>query len=168
MDAESAELLTRDEATADFFAAAVGTGAPPERTANWMINELPRAIGDRTPAGLPLAGHDFGALVRLVADGTLSGAIAREVLGEMVGTGASPEAIVDRRGLRQIADASSLEPVVARIVQANPEKAEAYRAGRTALLGFFMGQVMKETGGKASPELAKRLLEEALPEGETR
>ncbi|MBW3552312.1 MAG: glutamine--tRNA ligase/YqeY domain fusion protein [Gemmatimonadetes bacterium] len=162
LDAEDAELLTRDAATADFFAAAVGAGAPPARTANWLINELPRHAGDRALGELPFGGHAFGALMALVEDGTLSGAIGREVLAEMAESGAEPGAIVDRRGLRQIADASSLEPVIDRVVAANQNKAAEYRAGRTALLGFFMGQVMKETGGKASPELARRLLEERL------
>ncbi|HUG39493.1 MAG TPA: glutamine--tRNA ligase/YqeY domain fusion protein [Longimicrobiales bacterium] len=162
LDAEDAELLTRDTATADFFEAAVAGGGPAARTANWVINELPRHMGDRAIDGLPFAGDAFGALVALVEDGTLSGGIGRDVLAEMVETGADPGAIVDRRGLRQIADASALEPVVTRVIAANPGKVEEYRGGRTALLGFFMGQVMKETGGKANPEVARRILSAAL------
>ena len=165
LDPEDAEILTRDAVTADFFAAAVGAGAPAARAANWVINELPRHLDERSLEDLPIAGHAFGALVTLVEDGTLSGATGREVLAEMVETGADPAAVVERRGLRQIADASSLGPVVERVVAAHPDKAEAYRGGREALLGFFMGQVMKATDGKASPELANRLLREKLGSG---
>nr|NIP81968.1 glutamine--tRNA ligase [Gemmatimonadota bacterium]NIQ57570.1 glutamine--tRNA ligase [Gemmatimonadota bacterium]NIU77736.1 glutamine--tRNA ligase [Gammaproteobacteria bacterium]NIX46883.1 glutamine--tRNA ligase [Gemmatimonadota bacterium]NIY11236.1 glutamine--tRNA ligase [Gemmatimonadota bacterium] len=97
-------------------------------------------------------------LVALLEDGTLSSRAGREVLAEMADTGASAGEVVDRKGLRQISDASALEPVVDRVIAAHPDEAADYRAGRTALLGFFMGQVMRETGGKANPELAKELL----------
>jgi Asp-tRNA(Asn)/Glu-tRNA(Gln) amidotransferase B subunit len=80
----------------------------------------------------------------------------------MVETGAAPGDVVDRRGLRQISDEAALAPVVARVIEAHPDKARDYRDGRTSLMGFFMGQVMRETGGKASPELARRLIEAGL------
>jgi glutaminyl-tRNA synthetase len=162
VDPEDAELLTRETATSEFFEAAVGGGAPPQRTANWVVNELPREIGERTLDNLPFGGSDFGELVALLEDGTLSSTTAREVLTEMVGTGAAPAEIVERRGLRQISDEAALGEVVERVVAAHPGKAEEYSAGRHALLGFFMGQVMRETGGKANPELAQRLVRERL------
>ena len=162
LDAEDAELLTREAATADFFAAAIGAGAPAGRAANWIINELPRHTGDGPLTHLTFGGDSLGELVAMVEDGTLTGAVARDVLAEMAGSGERPGAIVDRRGLRAIADQGALEPVVRHVLEAHPDKAEAYRGGRTALMGFFMGQVMKETGGKASPEVAKRLLAAAL------
>ena len=165
LDGEDAELLTRDAATADFFEGAVAGGGPAVRTANWMINELPRAIGDRSLVDLPFPAAAFGELVAMVEDGTLSGAAAREVLAEMVETGERPAGIVDRRGLRAIADEAALGAIVERIVAANADKAAAYRAGKTGLLGFFMGAVMKETGGKASPEAAKRVLTGVLDRG---
>ncbi len=162
VDDEDAELLTRETAMADFFDAALEAGAPPQRVANWIINELPREIGDRTLANLSFGGRDLGRLVALLEDGTLSSGTARDVLAEMMASGQEPDAIVERKGLRQISDEAALAPVVARIVGANPGKAEEYRTGRSALMGFFMGQVMKETGGKADPVLARRLLGERL------
>ncbi len=162
VDAEDAELITREAALADFFEAALETGGPPQRVANWVVNELPREIDDRPLADLPFGGREFGELVGLLEDGTLSSSTAREVLTEMVETGAAPGAVVDRKGLRQISDRSALDEVVEGVLAANPAKVEEYRAGRPALLGFFMGQLMRASGGKANPELAKELLRKKL------
>ena len=162
VDAEDAELITREAALADFFDAALEGGGSPQRVANWVVNELPREIGDRTLANLPFGGSEFGEMVGLLEDGTLSSSTAREVLVEMVETGAAPSAVVDRKGLRQISDAAALEPVVEQVLAAHPSKVEEYRSGRPALLGFFMGQVMRASGGKANPELAKELLRKKL------
>ena len=104
-------------------------------------------------------------LLALVESGTLSSSAAREVLREMVETGDTPEAIVERRGLRQVSDHDALEPIAAEVVRLHPEKAEEYRAGRSGLIGFFIGQVMRRTGGTANPEVVRELLEEALRKG---
>ncbi len=168
IDAEDAELLTRETATADFFEAAIAGEAAPDgvafnqRVANWMVNELPREIGHRPLADLPFAAADFGALVALLEDGTLNSRAARDVLAAMVETGEHPDAIVDARGLRQISDADALGEVIGQVLARHPDRVDAYRAGQTGLMGFFMGQVMRETGGKANPELAKELLEKRL------
>jgi Asp-tRNA(Asn)/Glu-tRNA(Gln) amidotransferase B subunit len=164
VDAEDAELLTRETATADFFEAALAATVSPQRLANWMVNELPRGIGDRSLENLPFEGLYLGELVSLVEDGSLSSSAARDVLATMAETGEAPGDIVDREGLRQISDAEALADVVDQVLEADPAKVEAYRSGRTGLLGFFMGQVMKETNGKANPELAKELLEKRLNE----
>jgi glutaminyl-tRNA synthetase len=162
VDDADAELLTRETARADFFEAALEAGASPQRVANWVVNELPREMGERTLGNLPFGGRALGELVALIEGGTLSSTVAREVLSEMVETGASPGEVVDGKGLRQISDTTALEPVIDRLLEAHPDEAADYRAGRTALLGFFMGQVMRETGGKANPELAKQLLRSRL------
>jgi glutaminyl-tRNA synthetase len=159
---EDAELITREEAWTDLFEAALGAGATPAGIANWVINELPREIGARTLENLPFGGTDLGRLVGLVEDGTLSSSAAREVLAEMVTGGEKPDVIVERRGLRQISDEAALVPIVDQVLGANAAKAAEYRAGRTGLIGFFVGQVMRQTGGKANPELVRRLLEERL------
>jgi glutaminyl-tRNA synthetase len=96
-----------------------------------------------------------GALVALIDDGTISRTIAREVLAEMADQGGDPGEIVERRGLRVVTDRGAIEPIVAQLIAAHPEKAEAYRGGRAGLLGFFVGQAMKETGGKADPEVVR-------------
>jgi glutaminyl-tRNA synthetase len=158
-----AEILTRESATADLFEAAAGSdGASSEGAANWVIHELPRAAGDRPPGSLPFSGAALGELVAMVERGAISSSVAREVLAEMVETGDRPAAIVERRGLEQLSDPARLAPAVAGVLAANAGKVAEYRAGKTGLLGFFVGQVMRETGGKANPEVAKALIAEEL------
>jgi glutaminyl-tRNA synthetase len=163
LGAEEAEILTRDSATADLFETATladaGHGAPSATgVANWVIHELPRAVGAGSLADLRFSAADLGDLVSLVEGGTLSSSAAREVLAEMADTGASPREVVERRGLEQVSDPDRLQAVVDQVLAAHPGKLEEYRGGKTGLLGFFIGQVMRETGGKANPELAKELI----------
>ncbi len=160
--AEDAEILTREEATADFFEAALAAGARPQGVANWLVNELPREIGERTLEDLPFSARDFGELVRLVEVGALTSSAAREVLAELAREGGHPEEIVARRGLTQISDEAALARLVEEVVAGHPEKVADYRAGHTGLIGFFMGAVMRGSGGRANPEMARRLLETRL------
>jgi len=101
-------------------------------------------------------------LVGLVEDGTISGKQAKEVFAAMVETGTMPAVIVEERGMKQLSDVGELESVIHAIVAANPDKAEAYRGGKTGLMGFFVGQVMKETGGQANPKVVNEILGRAL------
>jgi glutaminyl-tRNA synthetase len=164
LPSEEAEILTRDLATSDLFEAALGGRASARGAANWVIHELPRELGDRTLANLPFGGAELGELVALVENGTLSSSAGREVLSEMAQSGGDPAAIVERLGLKQVSDPDALAPVVEEVVAANPAKAEEYRGGKAGLLGFFIGQVMRRTGGKANPELVRELLEKRLAE----
>jgi Asp-tRNA(Asn)/Glu-tRNA(Gln) amidotransferase B subunit len=141
---------------------AVGWGAPREAAANWIVNELPRELRGRTIADLPFGGRELGELVRLVEDGVVSSTGAREVLAELTAQGGSPTAIVDARGLRQVSDEQALWPVVEAVLEESPAKVDQYRAGRTGLLGFFVGQVMRKTAGKANPEVVSRLVKNRL------
>jgi Asp-tRNA(Asn)/Glu-tRNA(Gln) amidotransferase B subunit len=100
--------------------------------------------------------------VVLVDDGEISSTTAKEVLGIMARDGGAPAQIVDKRGLKQISDPAELTPIVRELVGANAEKARAYRSGKLGLLGFFVGQVMSKTGGRANPELVKNIVEEQL------
>ncbi|HET8656549.1 MAG TPA: glutamine--tRNA ligase/YqeY domain fusion protein [Longimicrobiaceae bacterium] len=162
---EEAEILTRDLATAELFEAALGAGASARGAANWTIHELPRVAGERTLANLPFGGRELGELVVLVEDGTLSGTAAREVLAVMVEDGGAPAPIVQRLGLRQVSDPDALAPVVDAVLAANAAKAAEYRGGKAGLLGFFIGQVMRRTGGKANPELVREMVERRLNGG---
>jgi glutaminyl-tRNA synthetase len=166
LGADEAEILTRDRATADLFEAALPAGpeggASAAGVANWVIHELPRALGERTTAKLPFGGAALGRLVALVEDGSLSSSAARDVLAEMVETGATPDDVVDRLGLRQLSDADQLGDVVDQVLAANPAKVAEYRAGKRGLLGFFVGEVMRATKGRANPELSKELLGQRL------
>jgi glutaminyl-tRNA synthetase len=159
---EEADILTRDEEMATLFEAAIAAHPNARGIANWIVNELPRERGDRALSELPFGGQEVAALVTLVDDGTLSGTSAREVLAEMAASGGDPRAIVERRGLRQINDEPALARVIDELLASNPEKVQQYRDGRTGLLGFFIGQAMGRTGGRANPELLKRLLADRL------
>jgi glutaminyl-tRNA synthetase len=112
---------------------------------------------------LPFGGRALGELVALVDGGTVTGPGAKQVLEELVEKGGEPAEIVRRRGLEQLDDAA-LEPVVAQILEAHPDNVELYRGGKTALLGFFVGQVMKATRGRANPQAVQTLLRRSLDE----
>jgi glutaminyl-tRNA synthetase len=162
LPAEELDGVTRELTVAVMFEDAVKAGASPKTAANWMIHELPREIGSRTIDNLPFSGGELGELGVMVDDGTLSTAAARQVLAAMVNDGGHPRDIVERLGLRQVSDESALAPVVDQVIAANAAKADEYRAGKTGLLGMFVGQVMRQTGGKANPELVNRLVRERL------
>ncbi|HEX7048577.1 MAG TPA: glutamine--tRNA ligase/YqeY domain fusion protein [Longimicrobiales bacterium] len=159
---EAADVLTRDAATAEFFEAALRAGAAPRTVANWVVNELPRELEGRDVAQLPFDGGALGELVALIDAGAISGSAGRLVLAEMAEHGGDPAEIVERRGLRQVSDAATLAPIVDDVVAAHPDKVTGYLNGRTGLLGFFVGQVMGRTRGRANPERVKALLEERL------
>ena len=130
--------------------------------ANWLVNDLQRERKGRSLAELPLTGQSLAELVALQDAGTISTPIAKEVFAQLLATGGSPRQIVEARGLEQVADPAQLRPVVEQVVAANPGQAAAYRDGKSALFGFFVGQVMKATQGKANPQRVQELLREVL------
>jgi glutaminyl-tRNA synthetase len=159
---ELAKVLARDEALSRLFEDAVAEHGDARSVAAWVVTELPRETRGSDVASLPFGGAELGRLVALVDENVVSRNVARLVLGEMVAGGGDPRSIVERRGLEQVGDADTLGPIVDRIIATHPGKADEYRGGRTGLLGFFVGQVMKETGGRADPEVVKELVGEKL------
>jgi glutaminyl-tRNA synthetase len=159
---EQADLLTGDRATASFFEAALAAHNNPRLVANWVANEVLRELKERSWDALAIDGAQLGALTGLIDAGAITATMAKEVFAEMVETGADPATIVERRGLRQVADPAALTPVIDSVIAANPDKASQYRAGKTGLIGFFVGQVMQATGGKANPQLVRELLQQRL------
>jgi glutaminyl-tRNA synthetase len=159
---EQADILTGDLAIANFFEVAIAGGHNPRLVANWVVNDVLRALKENSIDTLPFSGAQLGALVALVASEAITGASAKEVFAEMLKTGDDPGEIVERRGLRQVADPKALAPLIDRIIAANGDKAAQYRGGKSGLLGFFVGQVMKETGGKANPHLVQELVQNRL------
>ncbi len=163
-----ARTLVSERALADFFDAAVAAH-PGDRggrmLANWMLTELLGALhASSTPvARSPIRPEMLSALVVLVENGTISGKIGKEVFEESYRTGEAPAAIVERRGVQQISDTTVLWEVINRVVGANPKQAEAYTVGgKDGLFGFFVGQVMKETQGRANPVITSDLLHKRL------
>jgi aspartyl-tRNA(Asn)/glutamyl-tRNA(Gln) amidotransferase subunit B len=128
------------------------------------MGELQRDLREfgRTMASNPVGPERLGQLLDLLAAGTVSATAAKDVLAEMFGSEASPATIVERKGLAQISDSGELEAVVARVVAANPDLADKFRGGKRGVLGALVGQVMRETRGRANPKLVSELLERTI------
>lgn len=159
--AEQAEVLTRDTATATLFEQALQATTRAQAVANWIVNEMPRDAREQA-ATLPVSGRAVGELVDLVETGRVSSSAGREVMAELLESGGSPAAIVERRGLGQLNDEAALRILAAEVIAGSAAKVDEYRAGRTGLLGFFIGQVMARSGGRANPGIVRRLVQEQL------
>jgi aspartyl-tRNA(Asn)/glutamyl-tRNA(Gln) amidotransferase subunit B len=157
-----AGVLIADRAAADFFEA-VAKGRDAKLAANWIMGDLFAAL-NRTGKDLtasPVAAEDLGSLIDLIAKGVISGRIAKEVFEIMVETGQAPEKIVEERGLKQMTDTGAIEKVIAEIIAANPKQVEQVQT-KPKTLGWFVGQVMRATGGKANPDAVNALLRAKL------
>jgi aspartyl-tRNA(Asn)/glutamyl-tRNA(Gln) amidotransferase subunit B len=160
---EMAEVLVAERETAEFFER-TAAGRDPKAAAHWVTGDLFAAL-NRLGLGIersPVAAPQLGALIELIADGTISGRIAKEVFAEMVATGADPAAIVEAKGLRQVSDSGAVEAAIDAMLTAQADKLAEYRAGRDKLYGFFVGQVMRATQGRANPALVNELLRKKL------
>ena len=122
-----------------------------------LLNAEGKTI-DQSPVSAP----DLAQLLKLIDDGTISGKIAKTVFDEMARSGKPPRQIVEEKGLVQITDTDAIDEIVAGVISSNPEEVEAYKKGKTKLLGFFVGQVMKETRGKANPKMVNEILRKKL------
>ncbi|MFC1610170.1 Asp-tRNA(Asn)/Glu-tRNA(Gln) amidotransferase subunit GatB [Myxococcota bacterium] len=157
-----ARVLTEDADVARFFEEALGAHHNPKGLANWVINDLLRTLKDRALDELPFDSHALAELVKLIDDGTISGKIAKTVFVDMMATGEPPRVIIKSKGLEQVSDTESIEPVIDQVIADNPGSAEDFRAGKKKALGFLVGQVMKATRGKANPSLVNELLTKKL------
>jgi glutaminyl-tRNA synthetase len=155
---DEVDLLTGDRATGDLFEETVRGGARPDIAARWIINELPRELGDRPLDQTPLTGRGLAALIQAVESGEVTGPAAKDVLAEMARQGGDPRQIIAERGLAQISDEATITGIVTQVLSANPDKVDQYRAGKTGLMGFFVGQVVRSTQGKANPQVVQRVL----------
>ncbi len=164
LPAYDAAELTRDRAVADYFEAVVAAGAPAKAASNWVMGEMSRKLNDAKLgiAQAPIGARALAELVALIERGTISTTAAKDVFEKMWTSGRAAPAIVEADGLAQINDEGAIASAVDRVLLAHPETAEQYRAGQTKVLGFLVGQVMKATGGKASPKLANDLVRRAL------
>jgi aspartyl-tRNA(Asn)/glutamyl-tRNA(Gln) amidotransferase subunit B len=162
-----ASVLTQERPLADYFEAAARESGNAKAASNWIMTELLRKLKEdaRPIAALPVSPSALASLIRLVAAGTISGKIAKDVFETMWSTGEPPSAIVEREGLAQLDDEAALGAAVAEVVAASPEQVASYRGGKAAALGWFVGQVMKKTGGRANPQRVNALLKKALDDG---
>ncbi len=159
-----ASLLTRDLALADFYEGAAAAAGNARGAANWLKSELLRELdaADTTADRSPVSPAELGALVRAVDEGKISGKQGKEVLVEMFSTGKGAQAVIEERGLAQVSDTGEIEKIISDVLAASPGQLEQYRAGKETLFGFFVGQVMKASKGKANPKVVNELLKEQL------
>ncbi|MDC0744895.1 glutamine--tRNA ligase/YqeY domain fusion protein [Polyangium mundeleinium] len=155
---EDAIVLAEDADLRAFYEQAVAAHPGPKTVASLVVNELARKLDGKKPSTLPFGGAALGELASLIDDRTITPTIAKEVLAEMLTSGESPRAIVEKKGMRQVSDASALEPIVDKVLAESPNEVKRYREGNTKLLGFFVGKVMKASGGKANAERVNELL----------
>jgi len=161
---EEALLLTQTRQFAEYFETAVRTYNQPKAILNWMMGDLMGHLKQdhREIHECLIRPEHLANLVRLIDEGEISGKMAKQLFEKLYETGDDPETIISQENLQQISDEDQLTRIVDRVLEANPEKVEAYRAGKAGLLGFFMGQVMKETRGQANPEMVSQMLEGKL------
>ena len=162
MAESEASVLAQDGGLFELFRDGSEHAADEDDLAKWIVNEVPRVLGDQPIDSLLFGGRELARLVELVSGGEVSGRAARDVLAVLAEEGGDPDAVIEARSLGRVSDASTLRPMVARLVEANPAQAQGYRDGKKGLMGFFVGQVMKETNGAADPEVTQNLLREAL------
>lgn len=165
LKSDAAAILTTSRALADYFEAVVGaTDARAQVAANWVLGELSGAL-NRENKGIGdsrIAATDLAGLVNRIHDHTISGKIAKQVFEAMWEGEGTADEVIEAKGLEQITDSSAIETIVDRVIAANPGPVEEYRAGKDKLMGFFVGQVMKETQGQANPEQVNQILKAKL------
>ncbi len=158
-----ASVLIAERSRADYFEI-VADGSDAKLAANWVINELLGILNknDKTLGQSPIRAEQLKGLIELISDETISGKIAKDVFSEMFSTGKDASDIVEEKGLKQVTDTGAIEAIITEVIGDNPDNVQAYREGKDKLFGFFVGQVMKKTQGKANPATVNKLLKEKL------
>jgi aspartyl-tRNA(Asn)/glutamyl-tRNA(Gln) amidotransferase subunit B len=162
-----AGVLTATRALADFFEETAKLSGQPKHAANWIMGDLLRFYKDSNTdikdlSHSPVKPKMLADMISLVEKGTISGKIAKTVMEEMCATGKAPQAIIEEKGLVQISNADEIEKIISRVIDDNPKPVEQYRQGKTGNFGFFVGQVMKATGGRANPQTVNDILKKRL------
>ena len=159
-----ADVITASKAMADYFEAAVKAGADAKPVANWMQVELLALLAERKDPFIecPVSPESLAELLGLIADGTISGKIAKDVLPEMLSSGEGAKVIVEKKGLMQISDTGAIEAIVKEVIEANPGPVDDLRNGKGKAKGFLVGQVMKASQGKANPKMVNELIDKLI------
>ena len=168
LPAADADIICSARPLADYYEAAAAVHpANPKGIANWLLSEILAQMpdADRQAGRVPVPAAHLAVLVARIDDGTISGKMAKELLPLMVESGRDPETLIREKGLVQVTDEGAIREAVAKVIAASPQQVATYRGGKTATFGWFVGQVMKATAGKANPALLNRLLREALEAG---
>ncbi|HEY4361856.1 MAG TPA: Asp-tRNA(Asn)/Glu-tRNA(Gln) amidotransferase subunit GatB [Bryobacteraceae bacterium] len=159
-----AQVLTASRALSDYYEQAAKTSGDPKTAANWVMGDLAGALKEagKEISDSPVTAENLGKLVSLIAQGKTSGKLAKEIFPKMFSTGDAPDAIMQREGLTQISDEGALGKIIDDVIAANPKQLDQYRSGKTTVIGFFVGQVMKASRGQADPAAVNKLLAEKL------
>jgi aspartyl-tRNA(Asn)/glutamyl-tRNA(Gln) amidotransferase subunit B len=162
-----AAVLTETRAMAEYFEECLVHFEKPKIVSNWIMTEVMRELKGEEEgiAAFSVTPSMLAGLLKLMEEGTINRTLGKEIFSEMVRTGKEAAEIVAEKGIRQITDTAELEAIIKRIVDGFPDEVSRYRGGQTKLLGFFMGQIMKESKGKANPDIVRKLLEKKLAEG---
>ena len=159
-----ARVLTDESSMATYFEKVVNEGGAPKSSANWITGDLAAYIKANrlTFDHLPFQPNELAEMLKMIATGEISGKIAKEILPELLSKGGSPKQLVRERGLGMISDPKVIEEIIDQLIFKHPNEVESFRSGKKKLLGFFVGQLMKETKGKADPKLANQILNKKL------
>lgn len=159
-----ARVLTDDRTVAEYFEAVTAAGATPKLAANWITQDISAYLNKTKLAitDIAIQPTELAELIALIEQNTISNKIGKDILPELLEKGGSPKVLVEKRGLVQVSDPSAIEPLIDEVLAAHPEELEKYRGGKTKMLGFFVGQVMKKSKGKADPKLTNQLLQKKL------
>ncbi len=152
------QVLTASRRVSEYFEEAAKVSGDPVATANWVTGDL-MAMSDGFDKITPQA---TGTLVRKINEGQISGKMAKDIFAKMYETGQSPEEIIEREGLRQISDTGALAKIIDEVIANSPKQVEQYKSGKTAVLGYLVGQVMKASKGQANPAAVNELLRDKL------
>jgi len=165
LPAYDADILTGERSFSDYFEDAVAAyGSDPKRVSNWLMNDVLRLMNERNlmAENLIIRPDHLAAIIKLVDENTINISTGRALIDKVEDSGHAPQKIVVDEGLGQVSDSGAIRSLVAEVLAENPEQVEKYREGKTTLIGWFVGQVMRKSQGKADPQLAKGLLEELL------
>ena len=164
LSAYDARILSDEIYMAIFFEETVKYGADPKIASNWITSDISGYLKANKQSfnSIKMTSKNLAEMISLISNNTISGKIAKDILPEIIETNISPKKLVDQKGLAMISDSSSLEIIVDELIKNYPDEVKAYKNGKTKLLGFFVGQLMKQTKGKADPKLANRIISSKL------
>ncbi|HYZ87371.1 MAG TPA: Asp-tRNA(Asn)/Glu-tRNA(Gln) amidotransferase GatCAB subunit B, partial [Bryobacteraceae bacterium] len=159
-----AQVLTLTKSSSDYYEQVVKTSGEPRLAANWVMGDLAATLKAEAKdyAESPVSAEQLGELVKMIAKNEISNKLAKEIFPKMFASGKRARVIMEEEGLQQISDTGALEKIIDEVIAANPKQVEQYRGGKTTVLGFLVGQVMKASRGQASPQTATDLLKSKL------
>ncbi|MGL5807388.1 MAG: Asp-tRNA(Asn)/Glu-tRNA(Gln) amidotransferase subunit GatB [Xenococcaceae cyanobacterium] len=166
LSAYDTRVLTDERATAEYFEAAVAAGGNPKQVANWVMGDIAAYLKneEKNITDISLTPETLAELVELIEKGTISGKIAKDILPELIAKGGSAKKLVEKKGLIQISDTGAIEQIIDEVLANHPSEVEKFISGKGNMKGFFVGQVMKKSSGRADPKLTNQLLDKKLKE----